>query len=87
MPARRRDHLQRIGTRSDTERRRTLRALEKLENNIAAVALQYFVDNFIRIHRTLKVTPAMVAGGTPKLWKVSDLVALLETAESKRAFF
>lgn len=57
----------------------------KLENHVAAVALQYFVYNFIRIHRTLRVTPAMAAGVTNRLWEVSDLVALLETAESKKA--
>jgi IS1 family transposase len=57
----------------------------KLENHIAAVALQYFVYNFIRIHRTLRVTPAMAAGVTTKLWEVSDLVALLVESESKKA--
>ena len=48
----------------------------KLENHAAAVALNYFVYNFTRIHRTLRVTPAMAAGVTTKLWEVSDLVAL-----------
>jgi hypothetical protein len=57
----------------------------KLENHAAAVSLQYFVYNFIRIHRTLRVTPAMAAGVTDRLWEVSDLVALLEAAESKKA--
>ena len=57
----------------------------KLENHTAAVALQYFVYNFIRIHRTLRTSPAMAAGVTSKLWEVSDLVALLEAAESKKA--
>ena len=57
----------------------------KIENHIAAVALQYFVYNFVRIHRTLRVTPAMAAGATGRLWEVSDLVALLEDAESKKA--
>jgi hypothetical protein len=33
----------------------------KIENHTAAVALNYFVYNFIRIHRTLRVTPAMAA--------------------------
>jgi IS1 family transposase len=57
----------------------------KLENHEAAVALNYFVYNFIRIHRTLRVTPAIAAGVTTKLWEVSDLVALLEASESKKA--
>ena len=57
----------------------------KIENHCAAVALNYFAYNFIKIHRTLRVTPAMAAGVTDQLWEVSDLVALLETAESKKA--
>ena len=57
----------------------------KIENHAAAVALNYFVYNFIRIHRTLRVTPAMAAGLTNKLWEVSAQVALLEVAESKKA--
>lgn len=57
----------------------------KLQNHEAAVALNYFAYNFIKIHRTLRVSPAMAAGVTTKLWEVSDLVALLEAAESKKA--
>ena len=53
----------------------------KLENHAAAVALYYFAYNFINIHRTLRVTPAMAAGVTDRLWEVSDLVALLEASE------
>jgi hypothetical protein len=49
------------------------------------VALNYFVYNFIRIHRTLRTSPAMAAGVTSKLWEVSDLVTLLEAAESRKA--
>jgi hypothetical protein len=55
----------------------------KLENHEAAVALNYFAYNFIRIHRTLRVTPAMAAGVTNRLFDVSDLVNLLIEAESK----
>ena len=57
----------------------------RIENHEAAVALNYFVYNFIKIHRTLKVTPAMAAGVTSKLWEVSDLVALLVESESQKA--
>jgi hypothetical protein len=38
--------------------------------------------NFVRIHKTLKVTPAMAAGITDKLWKISDVVAMLEKYEA-----
>ena len=57
----------------------------KLENHEAAVALNYFAYNFIKIHRTLRVTPAMAAKVTDRLFDVSDIVALLESAESKKA--
>ena len=57
----------------------------KIENHAAAVALTYFAYNFIKIHRTLRVTPAMAAGVTDRLWDVTDLVRLLEAAESKKA--
>lgn len=57
----------------------------KIENHAAAVALNYFAYNFIKIHRTLRVSPAMAAGVTNRLWEVSDLVALWESEEAKRA--
>jgi hypothetical protein len=37
--------------------------------------------SFVRIHQTLRVTPAMAAGITDKLWEVSDIVAMLEQWE------
>lgn len=55
----------------------------KMANHAAAVALYYFTYNFVRIHRSLRVTPAMAAGVTTRLWDVSDLVALIEAEESK----
>jgi len=53
----------------------------KIENHGAAVALNYFAYNFIKIHRTLRCSPAMAAGVTNRLWDVSDMVALLEAKE------
>lgn len=57
----------------------------KIENHAAAVALNYFAYNFIKIHRSLRTTPAMAAGVTDKLWDVSDLVSLWELTEKDRA--
>jgi len=57
----------------------------KIENHAAAVALNYFAYNFIKIHRTLRVSPAMAAGVTDHLWSVRDLVDLWESEEAKRA--
>jgi transposase InsO family protein len=51
---------------------------KKVENHAHAVALHFMYYNFVRIHQTLKVTPAMAAGVTDKLWEVSDIVAMLE---------
>jgi hypothetical protein len=42
-----------------------------MENHEAAVALNYFAYNFIKIHRTLRVTPAMAANVTDRLFDVS----------------
>ena len=49
------------------------------------MALNHIAYNFIKIHRTLRVTPAMAAGVTNRRWDVSDLVALLVDDESKEA--
>jgi hypothetical protein len=58
----------------------------KIQNHAAAVALYYFAYNFIKIHRTPRVSPAMAAGVTDHLWSASDLVSLLEAEErAKRA--
>ncbi len=54
---------------------------KKIENHTAAVALHMMHYNFVRIHQTLRVTPAVAAGVTDRLWEVSDLVALLEASE------
>jgi IS1 family transposase len=57
----------------------------KIENHAAAVALNYFSYNFIKIHRTLRTSPAMAAGVTDRLWEIKDLVALWEKYEQKAA--
>jgi len=57
---------------------------KKLKNHSAAVALNYFAYNFLRIHSTLRCTPAMAAGVTKKLWEVSDLAEAWEVDEAAR---
>jgi hypothetical protein len=56
----------------------------KIENNAHAVALHMMYYNFVRIHKTLRVTPALAAGVTDKLWEISDVVAILEKWEAAR---
>jgi hypothetical protein len=57
---------------------------KKVENHVAAVALHTMFYNFVRVHQTLKVTPAMAAGVTDRLWEISDLVQALEDWEAQR---
>ena len=47
---------------------------KKLENLKAAVALHFAHFNFVRIHSSLRVTPAMAAGVTDHLWSIQDLI-------------
>ena len=47
---------------------------KKLANLKAALALHFAHYNFVRIHRTLRVTPAMQAGVTGRLWELEDLL-------------
>jgi IS1 family transposase len=57
---------------------------KKLENHGYAVALHFMHYNFCRIHKTLKVTPAMEAGLTDHVWSIEELCALIpETVASK----
>lgn len=51
---------------------------KKLENHMHAIALHYMYYNFVRIHQTLRCTPAMEAGVSKKLWSVDDIVNLLD---------
>jgi len=37
--------------------------------------------NFVRIHKTLRTTPAMAAGVTSRLWEIGDIVVVLEAWE------
>jgi hypothetical protein len=57
----------------------------KVENHMAAVALNYFAYNFIKIHSSLRMSPAMAAGVTDRLFDVSDLVNLLIESEAEKA--
>jgi IS1 family transposase len=54
----------------------------KVQNLEYAIALHFMYYNFCRIHHTLKVTPAMEAGVTNKLWDIEDIVKLLEEREA-----
>lgn len=52
---------------------------KKVENHACAVALHYMHYNFCRIHKSLRVTPAMEAGVTDHVWSIEELAGLLDT--------
>lgn len=56
---------------------------KKVENHAYAVALHMMYYNFVRLHTTLRTTPAMAAGISSRLWEIGDIVKLVEDAEVK----
>jgi len=51
---------------------------KKIENLHWAVALHFVHYNFCRIHQVLRMTPAMKAGLSARLWEIDDIVELIE---------
>ena len=51
---------------------------KKVENHAHAVALHFMFYNFVRVHQTLRVTPAMQAGLVDRLWTIEDIVGLID---------
>ncbi len=49
---------------------------KKIENHAHAVALHYMYYNFGRIHKTLRVTPAMQAGISDHVWSLEEIASL-----------
>lgn len=58
---------------------------KKVENHRNAMALHFLYYNFVRVHKTLRTSPAMAAGVTKRLWEMSDVVTMLEAWESVQA--
>jgi IS1 family transposase len=57
---------------------------KKIDNHCHALALYFMFYNFCRIHKTLKVSPAMAAGVTDKLWNMEDVVALIDARDERK---
>ena len=55
---------------------------KKFENHCHMVALYTVWYNFVKMHKTLKMTPALAAGVSSKLWSVGDIVDLIEASEA-----
>lgn len=49
---------------------------KKVENHGSALALHYMHYNYARIHKTLRVTPAMAAGVTDHVWDLEEIARL-----------
>jgi hypothetical protein len=60
------------------------RLTNAFSNHAHAVALFALYYNFVRVHKTLRMTPAMAAGITKRLWEMNDVVDMLEAWESTR---
>jgi IS1 family transposase len=58
---------------------------KKAENHAHSVAIHFMHYNFVRIHQTLRVTPAMAAGVTTTLWSLTDMVRVIEDWEARHA--
>ncbi|MGV1684276.1 IS1 family transposase [Sphingopyxis sp. NJF-3] len=51
---------------------------KKIDNHIHALALYFVFYNFTRIHKTLRMSPAMAAGITDRLWSLDDVIAKVD---------
>src|ERR1700676_3857159 len=51
---------------------------KKVENHMQSVALHFMYYNFVRIHQTLRVTPAMEAGISDHVWSIEEVISLLD---------
>jgi len=58
---------------------------KKAVNHAYSVAIHFMHYNFVRIHQSLRVTPAMATGVTPKLWSLTDIVRVIEDWEVARS--
>lgn len=57
---------------------------KKVENHVHALALYFVHYNWMRIHKTLRVTPAMAAGLTGKLMDWGDITAIMDASDEPK---
>src|SRR2546425_10712823 len=58
---------------------------KKIDNHIHAVALFHMHHNFVRVHQTLRVTPAMEVGLSSHVWSIAEIVSLTSVDHAKAA--
>jgi IS1 family transposase len=75
-------HVERMNLSIRMQNRRFTRLTnafsKKLDNHIHALALYFAFYNFCRIHKSLRVTPAMAAGITDRLWSFDDIIGKVD---------
>jgi hypothetical protein len=57
---------------------------KKLENQMHAVSLHFMYYNFAKIHKTLRVTPAMQAGLSDHVWSIEEIARLTPEPVAKK---
>ena len=57
---------------------------KKVENHCHALALYFVFYNFVRMHKTLRMSPAMAAGVSDRLWDMKDVAQLVEDFEERK---
>jgi IS1 family transposase len=57
---------------------------KKLENHMHALSLYFMFYNYCKIHKSLRISPAMAAGLTDHVWELTDIVNLIPDAEPKK---
>ena len=58
---------------------------KKLENHIHALSIYFMHYNLVRIHQTIRCSPAMEAGVANHLWSLSDMVAMIDEWQTSNA--
>lgn len=75
-------HVERMNLSIRMQNRRFTRLTnafsKKLDNHIHALALYFAFYNFCRIHKSLRMSPAMAVGITDRLWSLEDIVAKMD---------
>ena len=56
--------------------------IKKVDNHFWAIALHYMHYNFCRVHKSLRVTPAMEAGISSHVWSIEEIVDLLDRSDN-----
>jgi hypothetical protein len=57
---------------------------KKVENHAHSVALHFMYYNYCRVHKTLRVTPAMEAGLADHVWSIEELASIVPMAEAQK---